>query len=385
MANRWIALAIVFVTRTSMGFQFQAVASVAPLMVADLGLSYAQLGTLVGIYMLPGAFFALPGGVIGQRFGERRVVVAGLALMVIGGVLTASANSFGVAATGRVVSGIGAVLMNILLARLTSDWFAGKELSTAMSVMLTSWPVGLGLATAMLAHTAARSGWRWAIVLTVVGAAIGLLLMLLAFREAPRGASAPTATPHASLAGRARWLSVSAGFAWGCFNASLVAIIVFGPGLLIAGGTPLGEAGSIVSLAIWLTILSIPLGGLLGDRLGRPNVMIVVGCLVAALFTWLIPVFPPILAFCLVGFAIGPPPGPLMALLPRALPPERLTTGFGIFYAFFYAMMAVTQPAAGLVRDRFGTPGAPIKFAAIVMALTVVGLVIFRSQERVSG
>src|SRR5262250_797029 len=106
MANRWIALAIVFVTRTSMGFQFQAVASVAPLMVADLGLSYAQLGTLVGIYMLPGAFFALPGGVIGQRFGERRVVIAGLALMVLGGVFTASASSFGVAATGRIVSGI---------------------------------------------------------------------------------------------------------------------------------------------------------------------------------------------------------------------------------------------------------------------------------------
>jgi len=60
MANRWVALAIVFVTRTSMGFQFQAVASVAPLIVGDLGLSYAQLGTLVGIYMLPGAFFALP-------------------------------------------------------------------------------------------------------------------------------------------------------------------------------------------------------------------------------------------------------------------------------------------------------------------------------------
>jgi hypothetical protein len=50
MANRWVALAIVFITRTSMGFQFEAVASVATLMVADLGLSYAQLGTLVCAY-----------------------------------------------------------------------------------------------------------------------------------------------------------------------------------------------------------------------------------------------------------------------------------------------------------------------------------------------
>ena len=382
MANRWVALAIVFVTRTSMGFQFQAVASVAPLMVQDLGMSYAQLGTLVGIYMLPGAFFALPGGVIGQRFGERRVVIAGLALMVIGGVITASAGSFAVAAAGRIASGVGAVLMNILLTRLISDWFAGKELSTAMAVMLTSWPVGLGLATAMLGHLAADSGWRWPITMTVIGAGIGLLLMLLAFREAPRADGATVAQPRASLHGRDLWLSISAGFAWGCFNASLVAIIVFGPGLLIARGVPLGEAGSIVSLAIWLTIVSIPLGGLLGDRVSS-NVLIVVGSLVAAAMTLLIPVLSPaILAFCLVGLAIGPPPGPLMALLPRALPPERLTTGLGVFYTLFYVMMALTQPAAGLVRDRFGTPTAPIAFAACVMAATVIGLAIFRRLEQ---
>ena len=383
MANRWVALAIVFVTRTSMGFQFQAVASVAPLMIRDLGLSYAQLGTLVGIYMLPGAFFALPGGVIGQRFGERRVVVAGLALMVAGGLFTASATSFAAATTGRIVSGIGAVLMNILLARLTSDWFVGKELSTAMAVMLTSWPVGLGLATATLAGLAEGSGWRWPITTTAITAAVGLVLMLVVFREAPRPADASAASPGASLAGRDLRLSISAGFAWGCFNASLVAIIVFGPGLLIARGIPLGDAGFIVSLAIWLTILSIPLGGLLGDRLGRPSLMIVAGSLLAAVVTLLIPVLsPPILAFCLVGFAIGPPAGPLMALLPRALPPERLTTGFGVFYMLFYVMMALTQPAAGFVRDRFGDPAAPIVFAAIVMASTVIGLVLFRRLER---
>src|SRR6058998_488228 len=62
MLNRWVALAIIFVTRTSMGFQFQAVAAVAPLMVADLGLTWVQLGSLIGLYVLPGAVFALPGG-----------------------------------------------------------------------------------------------------------------------------------------------------------------------------------------------------------------------------------------------------------------------------------------------------------------------------------
>jgi MFS family permease len=379
MANRWLALAIVFVTRTSMGFQFQAVAAVAPLLVGDLRLSHAQVGALIGLYMLPGAFFALPGGVIGQRFGERRVVVAGLALMVAGGGLTAAADGFAAAAAGRLVSGVGAVVMNILLSKMTADWFAGRELSTAMAVMLTAWPVGLGVASATLGALAAATTWRTAVVATALLAALGLGLMLAVYRDPP-----PAAAPgRAALAGRDVRLAVSGGFAWGCFNASLVTIIAFGPGLLLAGGATLGEAGFVVSFAIWVTILSVPLGGLLSDRIGRPTLLIVAGSLVATGVTLLIPVItPPLLAFCLVGLAIGAPPGALMALLPRALPAERVTTGFGVYYTVFYVMMALTQPAAGLVRDRAGTPEAPIVFAAAVMAATVLGLAIFRRFER---
>ena len=379
MANRWIVLALVFLTRTSMGFQFQSVASVAPLMIADLGLSYAQLGTLLGLYMLPGAAFALPGGVVGQRFGERRIVVAGLALMIAGGAVTASAGGFGTAVTGRLLSGVGAVVMNILLAKIVSDWFTGKELSTAMAIMLTSWPVGLGLAATTLGAVAAGTSWRTAVMATAAAAGLGLLLMLLC-RDAPGAAGGPA---RAALRGRELGLSLSAGFAWGCFNASLVAIVAFGPGLLIARGATLGDAGRVVSLAIWLTMLSVPLGGLLTDRLERPTVLIVTGSLVAAGTMLLIPVLAhAVLAFCLVGLAIGAPPGGLMALLPKALPPERLATGFGVFYTVFYVMMALTQPAAGLVRDVAGDPAAPIVFAALVMAATVAGLAIFRRLER---
>jgi MFS family permease len=379
MSNRWVALALIFVTRTSMGFQFQAVASVAPLMIADLALTYAQLGTLIGLYMLPGAFFALPGGVIGQRFGERRTVVAGLVLMVAGGALTAGATGFASAAAGRLVSGVGAVAMNILLGKLVADWFTDKELSTAMALMLTSWPVGLGLAAATLGRVAAGTSWRTAIVTTAAGAALGILLMLL-YRNAPGGGRAVARAP---LSGREVGLSISAGFAWGCFNASLIAIVAFGPGLLLARGAALGDAGGVVSLAIWVTMLSVPLGGFLTDRLGRPSLLVVTGSLVAAGTMLLIPVLAhAALAFCLVGVAIGGPPGGLMALLPRALPPERLATGLGILYTVFYVITAFTQPAAGLVRDVVGDPAAPIVFAAVVMAATVVGLAVFRRLER---
>src|SRR5262245_43484980 len=383
MANRWVALAIVFVTRTSMGFQFQAVAAVAPLMVADLELTWVQLGSLIGLYMLPGAIFALPGGVLGQRFGERRTVVASLALMVAGGLVTAGAHGFTAAVSGRLLAGVGAVLMNILLAKMVADWFAGRELSTAMGIMLTSWPVGLGIATATLGALATHASWRAAIVAPSLVAALGLALIAFVYRDPPGAAAGRAVELSEHLGGRELGLATSAGFAWGCFNASLVAIIAFGPGLLMARGASLADAGFVVSLAIWLTMLSVPVGGLLTDRLGRPNLLIVAGSLLAALVTLLLPTLAhALLAFCLVGLAIGAPPGALMALLPKAVSSERLATALGIYYTIYYVVMATVQLAAGAARDLFGTPSAPILLAALVMALTIVGFAIFRLVER---
>jgi len=385
MANRWVALAIVFVSRTSMGFQFQAVAAVAPLMVADLGLTWVQLGSLIGLYMLPGAVFALPGGVLGQRFGERRTVIASLALMVAGGLVTAGAHGFAAAVLGRLLAGIGAVLMNILLAKMVADWFAGRELSTAMGIMLTSWPVGLGIATATLGALATHASWRVAIVATSLVAALGLVLIAFVYRDPPGavGGAGRAVELREHLGGRELGLASSAGFAWGCFNASLVAIIAFGPGLLMARGASLGDAGFVVSLAIWLSMLSVPVGGLLTDRLGRPDLLIVAGCLLAALIMMLLPTIShALLAFCLVGLAIGAPPGALMALLPKAVSSERLATALGIYYTTYYAVVTAVQLAAGGARDLFGTPTAPILLAALVMAATILGFAIFRLVEQ---
>ena len=159
-------------------------------------------------------------------------------------------------------------------------------------------------------------------------------------------------------------------------------VAAFGPGLLIARGMTLRDAGFIVSLAIWLTMVSVPLGGLLSDRIGRPTLLITLGSFVAAGATLLLPVWShAALAFAVVGLAVGGPPGPVMALLPRAVPAARVTAAFGVFYTVFYVMMALTQPMAGFVRDLAGDPAAPIVVAAVVMAATVLGVGIFRRLE----
>ena len=379
MADRWLALALIFVTRVSMSVQFQSIASVGPLIVDDLRLSYAQLGTLVGLYLVPGVALALPGGLIGRRFGERRTVVWSLGIMVVGGLLTAASGSFATAAVGRLLSGAGGVLMNMALLKLTADWFAGRELATAMAVMLTAWPVGLGAAVATLGGLGTATSWRTAIVVASATALLGMALMALVFRDPPVRAAADAT---ARLRGRDVGLAISSGAAWGIFNVALVVVVAFAPAMLVERGFSLGQAGLVASLAIWVSIISVPLGGLLSDRIGRPNVLIVAGCVVGTALVVALPALPsPWIGLLALGAVVGAVPGPLTSLLPRALVPERLAVGLGLSYTVFYVVMAAGQPAAGLARDLTGDPAAPVGVAAAAMAATMLGLGAFRLLE----
>ena len=155
--NRWLILSVLFVARTTMAFQFQSIASVSPLLVAELHINLAALGILVGAWMLPGVFVAIPGGLLGQRFGDKRVVLAALALMVAGSVLVATADGYGAALLGRVVSGTGAVLVNVLLTKMVADWFSGPQVATAMGIFVVSWPLGIGLSLLLLGPVSVHS------------------------------------------------------------------------------------------------------------------------------------------------------------------------------------------------------------------------------------
>ena len=50
--SRWLILAMLFACRTGLGFQFQTLGSVSDSLVSQLGFSYAEIGTLIGLFML---------------------------------------------------------------------------------------------------------------------------------------------------------------------------------------------------------------------------------------------------------------------------------------------------------------------------------------------
>src|ERR1044072_9769127 len=93
--NRWAMLAVLFLARTAMALQFQTVASVRPFLMDALAIDFAAIGVLIGFYLLPGIVIALPGGMLGQRFGAKRVMLVGLALMALGGAAVGLRTSVG--------------------------------------------------------------------------------------------------------------------------------------------------------------------------------------------------------------------------------------------------------------------------------------------------
>jgi MFS family permease len=81
--------------RVAYGLQFQSVGAAGPAMVAELGLDYASLGTLVGAFSTLGIALSLPAGWLIARLGGRPVVLAGVGLMAAGASLLAAAPGYG--------------------------------------------------------------------------------------------------------------------------------------------------------------------------------------------------------------------------------------------------------------------------------------------------
>ncbi|PKP63702.1 MAG: hypothetical protein CVT86_04535 [Alphaproteobacteria bacterium HGW-Alphaproteobacteria-8] len=75
-AARWRVLALRLVVRATMAFQFQAVGALSPLFLA----AFADIGLLISVCSAPGIAFVLPGGALAARFGDREIVVGGIAL-----------------------------------------------------------------------------------------------------------------------------------------------------------------------------------------------------------------------------------------------------------------------------------------------------------------
>lgn len=376
MEDRWRALAILTAARTSLGFQFQSVAAASPQLVGELGLSYADLGTLIGLYFLPGLVIALPAGALGRRFGDSRVAMAGLLLMAGGAVLGSLAGGFAGLAAGRLLSGIGGVLVGVPLSKMVTDWFAGREIVLAMAVFMNSFPIGIGLAVLTLGGLAGLAGWPAAIASGAGLALAALALLLLAYRPHPNDHPKDGAGPAAAASWRIPRPDVVlvciAGSLWGILNGAFSIMVGFAPSYLGAAGLGAASISLLTGAVTWLTVASSQAGGMLAQRWGRPGPLLAIAALgwAACLLALATRTGPPAAGMIGAGLVMGLPVGVIMALPSQALRPEDRALGMGIFFLWLYAGHAGLPPLAGWVQDRAGSPQAPLWLAAgLVLSL----------------
>ena len=380
-------LVVLFVARTAMGFQFQSVASVSPLLVRDLAIDLALFGSLIGAWMLPGAVMAIPSGMLGGRFGDKRVALFGLLLMVIGSALTAGAGEYLTALLGRIVSGTGAVLLNVLLAKMVADWFGDRDLATAMGILVVSWPVGIGLALVVLGPLAVASSWTIALQTSTGVCVAAILLVACIYRDPPMPVQ-ETVKPlsTSSLTRKELAFASLSGAVWASYNAAYIIVVSFAPLLLSSRGLPVADAALVSSAATWPLVLSIPLGGILADRTGRGEA-IMHGCFIAmaVCIPFMLMVPSPLLMLAIIGLAVGPAAGIIMALPARALRPESRSFGMGVYYTWYYVGMAVLPGIAGWCRDLSGFAGAPLLFASSLVIVAIACALLFHRFEKAAA
>jgi predicted MFS family arabinose efflux permease len=383
--NRWLILFVLFLARTALALQFQTVGSAGPFLIAALAIDYAALGLLIGLHSLPGVAIAIPGGMIGQRFGARRVALTGLALMVVGGIVAGLSQSFIWLAVGRTVLGIGAVLFNVLATKMIADWFAGREITTAMGVLVSSWPLGIALGLIAFGPLATAYGWSAIMHVSTVCVLAGFGLVALAYRDPPGTVPAGAAKLKLDL-DRREWALVSiAGAIWALFNVAYIVLVSFGPELFTQRGFSFTQASFIVSLVGWTLIPAIPLASFVAERFGRPRLVLLAAFAIITAAMAILPFAHGagfLAAFAVIVLAMGVPPGLMMALPAQALRPETRAGGMGVFYTWYYAAMAVLPGGAGLARDLTGSAAAPVLFAAAMMIACIAGLLLFIAAER---
>jgi MFS family permease len=260
---------------------------------------------------------------------------------------------------------------------MVADWFDGREIATAMSILVMSWPLGIALGQVGHASIAEQHGWRLPFQLASLYCGAAGLAILALYR--PRKLASP-AQPHAAarMTGQDWQLILCAGGAWALLNAAYVVYLSFGPKVLEAlGHAPLAAAAT-TSLASWVMAGSAILCGLFVDRFGHRGLVIGI-CMLGGMGAFWMLSLPGagLVASGLFGLLGIAPAGVIMALAGMALRPEVRAFGMGVFFTVYFAAMLAVPPLAGALLDATGQPMAPIWLGIALLAGVVPLVLVF--------
>lgn len=306
-----------------------------------LGVSLVQAGFLLALFQLAGMTLGLPAGLLIQRYGPRRSMLAGLLVLSLASALGGAAQGTAGLLASRVFEGLGFLCVVLPAPGLLRALVPSGRLSRALGAWGAYMP--LGAALAMLAGpwvmAQADLAWGWRIWWWLLSA-LSVLLAVLLYRSVPADPSGTRVVParHLSpaaplspgshgllrltLRSRGVWLVA---LCFSMYSGQWLAVVGFLPSIYAQAGLPAASAAWLTALAAAVNIIgNLAAGRLLHLRV-PPLVLLVAGFAAmggGALLAFGVDASPwvrylAVLAFSMLGGLI---PGTLFSLAVRLAP-----------------------------------------------------------------
>ncbi|MFI5780096.1 MFS transporter [Nocardia sp. NPDC051570] len=196
----------------------------------------AQLQWVVNAYTLSFASLLLTGAALGDRFGRRRIFLAGLVLFMVGSMVCGLSGTVQILILGRVIQGAGAAAAMPLSLTLIAESVRPEKRSAAVG--LWSAMTGLGTALGPVIGGAITQGlaWQWIFWINIPVGVVAVVLIVAAVRES-EGPDRAVDLPGVVMGGASVLLFVWAivsGHRYGWASARIDGAFVAAVALLIA-------------------------------------------------------------------------------------------------------------------------------------------------------
>ncbi len=407
---RWSVLLVCSTALFGCYYVFDALSPVTPFLQEQLGFSDERIGLLDTAYNVAALLTLLAGGVLIDRLGTRRSALLFGAIGAVGGLVIAvlpavvSSAPFASMVAGRFILGVGSELFIVATTTVVGRWFKGKEISFALAVQLVVARLGSWAADKSPDFAAALfTGWQPPLLLAAAAGGLWFVFALVyeelersAERRYPTTAIAPT--DKLVLADLVRY---SRGYWWvvGLCVAFYATIFPFRSftNLFLTQfhGLSDAEAGSLKSILPLLSMIGMPLFGLLVDKIGRRALLMAVG---SAL---LVPPFlllsytdaPIMLSMAMLGIAFALVPAVLWPSVTYLVPLERLGSAYAMMTFCQQVGWAAMSWGIGRVNDASqasaANPAGWLPAMWMLAALASVGFVfsflLWRSEQGSAG
>lgn len=380
-AYRWVMLALVWLSYAAFGLISRSMAPLVTPILADLDMSYGQMGLVLGSWQLTYIGVGIIAGSITDRFGVRAAVFSGMLIMSLSAVLRYFASGFIPLLLTVMLFGAGAPLISIGAPTAISHWFSGKGRGIAVGVYTTAPSVG-GLIALSATHSLVMplAGFNWRLTFVYFGVATFIIALIWLFgaRDAGQGVSSTKMSIALVFSRLIKVSSIRIIFLGGllafCTSHGLTNWL---PKLFESRGMAAAEAGFLASIPMFtgifsvLFIPSLTLPRFRGKMIAMMAVANVVSILLLAMTSGTLMVAG-LIVFGIAGFAVFPL---LMLMLMET--PEVKSSIIGLAVGVFFAIAEIggfSGPLMiGALCDMTGSFLSGVVFL-VILNLIIVGL-----------